>query len=345
MTAPSFREMERPDGLHRAPTTEGHLGSRNRFSPTRAGWVFLALLPAVAMAALNTGNNLLYLVLSLLCALLLLNNLLGEWNLRNLVISRRLPPEAFAEQSAAGSLTVGNRRRLLAAFSLHLREVTGNAEAFYSSISPGEQQEIKVHYRFHERGWTHLAQITVSSTFPFGLLRRWQRVELIADALVYPRPETAPHSSDTRLTGSTYEDEHRVGASGQFRGLRTYQAGDPLHHIHWPTTARTGDVMIVLRDGEADALAMVELRPARDAVEWEREIRRACGQVEHHFRLGRAVGLKVGETLWPPRAGEDHRQRLLTGLALLSPHAPQRPLSSPQDTQPPGPSPRGEGSA
>ena len=46
--------------------------------PTRAGWSFFALCFGVGFAALNTGNNLLYLVMALMLAFLVLSGVLSE---------------------------------------------------------------------------------------------------------------------------------------------------------------------------------------------------------------------------------------------------------------------------
>ena len=63
---------------------------------TRAGWCFIAIIFGVGFAALNTGNNLLYLVLALMLAFLVLSGLLSEASLRGLRVERHLPRELFA---------------------------------------------------------------------------------------------------------------------------------------------------------------------------------------------------------------------------------------------------------
>src|SRR5439155_14259560 len=69
-----------------------------RLSPTRAGWCFFALTFGIGFAALNTGNNLLYLVLSLMLAFLVLSGVLSESALRGVVLRRRLSRELYAER-------------------------------------------------------------------------------------------------------------------------------------------------------------------------------------------------------------------------------------------------------
>lgn len=297
---------------------------RNRFRPTAAGWVFLTLLAGVTLAALNTGNNLLYLLLSLLLTLLLANNLLGEWNLRNLRLRRQLPVEAFAHRSAAGFLELRNPRRILPAFSLRLRDAPGDPHPGFESgtvrctvVPCGGGLRAPVQWRFLRRGWCHLHKIRISSTFPFGLLERWRWIRLGDALLVYPELRAGHRTADTHITGASFHDDRQRGGAGDFLGLREYRPGDPLRHVHWRTSARLGEPMVVERGHEVDDEVMVTLEATTDPSAWEHRIRRAAGQVEHHFHLGRAVGLTTPDTTLQPRRAEAHRRRMLTVLALL----------------------------
>ena len=76
--------------------------------PTRAGWCFFAITACVAFAALNTGNNLLYRVLSLMLAFLVLSGVLSESALRGIEVRRSEPGELFA--GAEGSVIVDEVR-------------------------------------------------------------------------------------------------------------------------------------------------------------------------------------------------------------------------------------------
>src|SRR5205814_5778466 len=54
----------------------------SRFRLTKDGWIFLSTIVIVVFAAVNTSNNLLYMVLSVLLAVMLLSGLLLELNFR-----------------------------------------------------------------------------------------------------------------------------------------------------------------------------------------------------------------------------------------------------------------------
>ncbi len=85
---------------------------------TRIGGWFVGITLLVSIAAFNTGNNPLYLVLGMLLSLILLSGLLSELTLKDLEVSRQLPSRIFAGQPVLVGLTLVNRKRRLPSFSL-----------------------------------------------------------------------------------------------------------------------------------------------------------------------------------------------------------------------------------
>jgi len=88
------------------------------FEVTKAGiaYVFLTLL--ISVAALNTGNNLLYVVVSALLAGLLASGLASATTLRRLELEVHLPQRVFSQQNVAGSLILRNPRSWLPSLSV-----------------------------------------------------------------------------------------------------------------------------------------------------------------------------------------------------------------------------------
>lgn len=288
--------------VHARPTAEG-------------GWFLLVLL-GVLIAALNTGNNLLYLVLGTQLALLVVSNALAEWNLRGLVVTRRLPEELHAREPGAGAFLVRNERRWGAAWGLHLDELDGGeARALLLRVGPGELLTAPARWTFPTRGEARLGRLRVWSAWPFGFVRRWRDLELPAALIVYPAVGPALAGPATGLHGGARERLDRAGRSGDFRGLRGYAPGDAIKDLHWPTTARTGQPMVVERGAEGAEEVVVEV-PERAGEAWERALSEATGQVIWHLRAGHAVGLQLGRERLPPGAGDAARRRLLSRLAL-----------------------------
>ncbi len=80
---------------------------------TTGGGIFLAILVVVAFAAWNTGNNLLFLVFSLLCSTAFVGWVAARASLRDLVVSARFPDHIFAGEAAPVIVTLRNAKWLL----------------------------------------------------------------------------------------------------------------------------------------------------------------------------------------------------------------------------------------
>jgi uncharacterized protein (DUF58 family) len=87
---------------------------------TRAGVAYVVLTLLVAVAALNTGNNLLYIVVATMLASVLASGVVSTVNLRDLEVEASIPQHVFAQQPAVARLRVRNPRRWLAALSLRV---------------------------------------------------------------------------------------------------------------------------------------------------------------------------------------------------------------------------------
>lgn len=265
------------------------------------------------MASLNTGNNLLYLLLAMLLFLLVLQNVLAEWHFRGLSLERRLPVEAFAREGASGSLAVFNHRRGLSAYSLVLEEVGGQAKGAVSSVPPGQRVEVPLTYCFDSRGLNRLDGVIISSSFPFGLFRRIRTVSFESEMLVYPERRPGAVLARPIEVGDETPDLTRRGGSEEFLGLRPYEVGDSLRRIHWPSSAKQGSPVIVeLSQAQSEAV-LVQVPKSGDV---EAGLARACGQADRHFQRGHAVGLRAPGVELRPDRGDAHRRRLLSSLAL-----------------------------
>ena len=90
------------------------------FEVTRAGIVYVLTTLLIGVAALNTGNNLLYLIISTMLAAVLVSGVASSLVLRGLTLNVSLPRHVFAGEIAAGSLELRNSRRWLPSLSISL---------------------------------------------------------------------------------------------------------------------------------------------------------------------------------------------------------------------------------
>jgi len=82
------------------------------YEVTREGVVYLASVLIISIAALNTGNNLLFIIISAMLAAIVVSGIASALTLRRLRIEMALPEDVFARQSVIARLRLTNRRRL-----------------------------------------------------------------------------------------------------------------------------------------------------------------------------------------------------------------------------------------
>lgn len=290
----------------------------NMIAPTREGWAYLALLAGVMFGAVNTGNNLVYIVLGVLLGMLVVANVLAEWNLRGLSVERRFPAEVFAGIPATGSFVLKNPRGTGTAYAIELSERGSVQGATTIDIcSPASTAEMPVDWVFPLRGDNTLLAIRVASSFPFGLVRRWRDLPVPATLLAYPAPSGRPPTPLSDGDGDEPTSRSRPADLGDFAGLRPYQPGDPLRRVHWPSSARCAEPMVVTRSAAGTESLVLQVAPHLTGTAREEAIRRVVGSAEVHFARGDAVGLSADNHELEPRPGPVARRALLTRLALL----------------------------
>src|SRR5713101_4945387 len=88
------------------------------YDVTRVGIVYVLTVLLIGVAALNTGNNLLYVIVAAMLAAILVSGLASAVVLRGLELDVRLPEQVFASRPTLGKIVIRNRRRWLPSFSI-----------------------------------------------------------------------------------------------------------------------------------------------------------------------------------------------------------------------------------
>lgn len=286
---------------------------------TSEGWGALALAFGVGLVALRLAEPLAIVLFSSLVAAWVQGLWLGWQNLRGVSVARQLPTELFANAEARGALRLratGGRGRAVRVEELGLPDAGGEVDA----VGDAEGRLVAVGWTFPARGRAVLGDVGLSSAWPFGWVVFARRVELPATLVVYPRPAGGELTHELGVGEGEEGETRALGAFGDFAGLRTYQAGDPMRAIHWPTTARVGQLVVAQREGEGEPVVWVRVAERR-GLGWERELSLAAAHVLRAGRVGARVGLELSGERYPPQAGLAWCRELLELLAL----APERP--------------------
>jgi uncharacterized protein (DUF58 family) len=317
-----LRRKRRPRWM-RAPRT---------LRPTRAGWVFFAFTLGVGLAALNTGNNLLYMIHALLLSFLVLSGVMSESALRGIRVRRLLPAELVAERSAQIALEIRNEQPRIPAFAIVVEDYVGRGaeehvatgRAFALRIGPRGRETRSYAFAPSARGKLDFTGVRVATRFPFGLFSKAMWVDLAQAALVYPALD--PVDARAGRAGEPRAAESASGSGGvsaESAGLRGYAPGDPYRRIHWRASLRRDQLLV--RQPEQDRRHEVTVRLATRGVAaddaFEREVRRAASEVAGQLAAGQRVALRTDRAAFLPAAGARQRALLLAFLATLAPDA------------------------
>jgi uncharacterized protein (DUF58 family) len=302
-----------------------------RIRITFIGYLFIALCLSVGLSGLNTGNNLLYLVFSMMLSFIILSGLLSNSTLTRLFVHPVFPRRIFANQEVPVHLDLTNRKKWFPSFSLvfsagpSVRRKPG--AAFVMKIPAGQTAGTVDFIRFPRRGRTALPRYVVETSYPFGLIRKFASVPGDGETVVYPElvPVAAELLADVRSAGEFLSGQS--GGAANPYGIRDLVYGDPARLIHWKTSARTGTLKVkeFEREKKLRIVLNVRLAPARATKpEWtEKAVSLAASLLLFFTSHGYEVSLVLnGETVAPK--GRGYMDAYLTALALAQP--PEQPL-------------------
>lgn len=304
--------------------------------PTREGWWFIGASLAVGLAATNSGNNLLYLILAMMLSFMAVSGVLSEQTMRHLRLDREMPRRLFAGVPGSFRIRLINGKRRMPSFALHLSEadpVGGRmARHFLLKVPPQGRETWEYSLTFPCRGRHYLPGLRTLTRFPFGLFAKLSRPLLADPVLVYPAlrllaPEEVPAALDPG-----WRERDRRGHGASLRNLRPYRPGDDPRLLHWKTSAKAGDLMVKeLGDEERPRVRLVVEDPAPgtppDLI--ERNVSYAASVAAHAIRLGSQVDLATADGSTGFGLGEAHLDRMLERLALYGVPAAPRPLAIP----------------
>ncbi|HEX3033928.1 MAG TPA: DUF58 domain-containing protein [Thermodesulfobacteriota bacterium] len=249
------------------------LGKDNwaRTQPTKEGITFLALTIFVGLTALNTGNNLLYLVFGMMLSFIAASGIISMINLSWIKVESHLPEDVFALAPTSLKFSVKNLKYFIPSYSLTI-DIEGR-KAFLSYIPNKAERAVTVQYLFKKRGWNRLPQVVLFTRFPFGFFKKWIKVDIEnREILVYPKIEKIDIAKDTIRQKFGEREAENLGFGGELKSIRVYNEGDNPKHIHWKTTAKTGKLMLQELYDDESKRVIVEFRPTKKRGELEREI-------------------------------------------------------------------------
>jgi uncharacterized protein (DUF58 family) len=310
-----------------------------RIRPTKVGvWYVLAAV-VVGVAATNTGNNALYIVLAVMLGVLVVSGLTSRVNLRGLTFEVAPPDEVFANRPFHVRLLVRNAGRLLPRWLLVFSLGDRGQPLLVPYLPRRGASRGFLELMVSRRGRHRFSAVHAGSIFPLGLFHKGMRYRTAVEVLVYPEiypaATSAPQRAATRGDGWV----QRVGWGHDLHSLRAYRQGDDPRRIHWKQTARTGAMVYTEREAEEGKRLSIVFDNAVGALatteakaRFERLVSEAATAAVDYLGRGYEVALVTRHERVPFAGGLLQRRAVLEVLALVEPCAlEERPLLAAQD--------------
>lgn len=262
------------------------------FEFTLGGAIMLVLVVIVGFSAWNTGNNLLFLVLSFLVASMVVGFIVGGLCLKKLDVKMRFPETIFAGEETSILVSVHNRKRLLSSYSV-VAEVRGQernesiaaadlrkllprfvAERFakapvvrrtldyFAYLPRNKTTESKVPHIFPGRGRFLIKDFELSTKFPFAFFRHRRRLSAReTELIVLPRIDPLGSEIDDIPLEAGQLISQKRGSGQDLLTLRDYLPNDDLRRVDWKATARSRGLIVREFAAEDDRKITVILDP------------------------------------------------------------------------------------
>src|SRR5882672_11230529 len=296
----------------------------SRYKLTRDGWIFLSAIAIVVLAAINTSNNLLYMVLSVLISALLLSGFLLELNFRFLETDIMLPPRCIAGDVFPFSIRIRNRRRVFPMISVRVEPAADSAlnfESFYfAGINPLGHAKYTSESVLARRGRYTIREVLGASRFPFGLLSKKHKCAVDGEILCYPA--IAPRD---RLNTYALDEQGTIqrperGAGYELHTIRDYVYSDGARHVHWKASAKTASLKtreFAADEGRRVVLALDRFGTPEDTDDFEEQVTRAASLAFHCTEDGSEVSFISDDWRSAPGGPEAVLDSILEYLATV----------------------------
>ncbi len=307
---------------------------------TREGIVYLGGIFVLVLAAVNTGNNLLFMLLACLLAGILISGVLSRTVLSGIELKLELPEHIFAEQPLLATVELRNEKEMMPSFSLCVIGEGGKAPAqilaqpvFFPYIPRQTAAQQKVELVFPRRGVYRQDAFGIRTKFPFGLFEKTRRVDSPLEVVVYPHVEPAEQFYEILPLLSGEMESYSRGRGHDLYALRDYQATDSARFVDWKTSAKTGSLKVreFTREDERRLMLVLDpfvgpprpplgrLGPAEREERFERAISLAASIAWHFHEINAVMQFRTDRNATPMASAEEVIYDVLRELAFLQP--------------------------
>jgi uncharacterized protein (DUF58 family) len=314
---------------------------------TREGVVYLVGVFVVALAALNTGNNLLFLILGCQLAGILLSGIFSRITLTGVELRLELPDHVFAGEPAAAVVELRNLKRTLPSFALSVVGETQTRKdkaagklitrkqplldrpVYFPYLPHLQAVQSKIELVFPRRGVYRNEALAIRSRFPFGFLEKTRRVPAEAEIYIYPSIERTETFYEILPLLSGELESYQRGRGNDLYSIRDLVHTDSARFVDWKASAKSGALKVreFAREEERrvllalDPFAGARPRDAQDAARAAQQFERAvsfCACLAWHFsEIESVMGFRAPGAEIPMGPSTENVFDVLKQLAII----------------------------
>ena len=291
---------------------------------TRFGTFYVLFSIGVGAAAINTGNNLLYLILGILLGFIVISGFLSDSSLWGIGTEWHPIGSLYAGVKAAFecraskgwfpgvAVMIESRWRGLPAVS-----------AFVPWIPARGNTSLRFALTPKHRGYLTLESCHYSTRFPFGLFEKSHTWSMDEKWVVYPHVDHLPDHFLERLgQEASPHAVNRQGLGSVPLMLRPYRSGDALRQVDWKTSAKRQRLIVKEMEEEAsqgDLFILNAWPTSYGERETENLISFIASLMFTAYERGRPFGLAAPGRLFHPEYSRLQLHRIFEFLALVEP--------------------------
>jgi uncharacterized protein (DUF58 family) len=214
---------------------------------TREGLIFVLLSLAIGAAAVNTGNNILYLIFSLMLGFIVVSGMISRRMLLGLKPVIDFPDKLFAGVPSVCHVSVFNRKKTLPSLGIRFsidQPAFAKTERYFFYIPAQESVHGFTSIRFLKRGVFSLREMELQTRFPFSFFTKIRRYTSDQQVRVYPALYRLSEEVLARAAEGLLLDSPYRGESHQLLHLRDYTSLDSSNRIHWKASAKMEKLLI-----------------------------------------------------------------------------------------------------
>jgi uncharacterized protein (DUF58 family) len=313
------------------------------YNVTREGVVYIVGIFVIAIAALNTGNNLLFMILACMLAGLLVSGLLSRIVLGGIDVRLEMPEHIFAGRTVLAVAELQNWKRIMPSFSISLVSDASSRTKKNAPVSAAPQildrpvyfphipcrQTVRqnVALTFPRRGVYRQDTLGLRTKFPFGFLQKTRRVDSPIEVVVYPRIQPTEQFYEVLPLVTGELESYQRGRGNDLYAIRDYQFNDSARHVDWKASARIGALQVKEFAREDERRVMLVLDPyvssqgtdGEAAEMFERAVTLCAGLAWHFYEINSVIEFRSAGFATPRMSASDVIHDILRHLASVEP--------------------------